>query len=311
MLTACGITKVDNSKMQAEPILYSVVDSKGFELKFQHKPKRIVSMSISTDEILLDLVESERIVALTYLVDDPGISNMLEKAKTVKGRVMDTNSEAILKHKPDLIIIPDFVKLEIIQSLREMGLNVYVYKTPNSFKEIMDTILEFGAVVHEKERAEKLVSLMQDRLHLIEQKIAAVSKNSTKRVIWLRNGGANYRPESSFNDICKHAMVKNALDELNLDKPVRVNQEEIVRLNPDLFILIDWNGSQRTNELETDNPYNNDAYDNVKAIRNRAVFILPSRHLMCLSQYTVEAVKDLAEAAYGIKDIPQLSPQTP
>ena len=29
---------------------------------------------------------------------------------------------------------------------------------------------------------------------------------------------------------------------------------------------------------------------------------MPSRHLLCLSQYTVEAIKDIAEVAYGIKD---------
>lgn len=151
-------------------------------------------------------------------------------------------------------------------------------------------------------RAEKIVSQMQKSMQVIEQRVSIISKNSMKRVILLRDGGAYFRPESSFNDICKHAMVKNALEELGYKKPVMVNQEEIVRLNPDVFLLMDWNGSEVSKDVENDNPYLNNAYNNVKAIKDRAVYVLPSRHLLCLSQYTVEAIKDIAEVAYGIKD---------
>ena len=41
---------------------------------------------------------------------------------------------------PDLILIPDFVKPEVIQSLRDMNLQVYVYKTPKSFEDVRECI---------------------------------------------------------------------------------------------------------------------------------------------------------------------------
>ena len=37
---------------------------------------------------------------------------------------------------PDIIIAADFFKQEMIQSLRDLGLKVYVYKTPNNMEEI-------------------------------------------------------------------------------------------------------------------------------------------------------------------------------
>ena len=37
----------------------------------QAKPQRIVSLNLCTDQLLLQLVEPERIAALTYLSDDP------------------------------------------------------------------------------------------------------------------------------------------------------------------------------------------------------------------------------------------------
>ena len=60
---------------------YTVKDDTGLTLQFTEKPKRIVSYSISTDEILMALVKPERIAALSRLVDDPGVSSIVKKAK--------------------------------------------------------------------------------------------------------------------------------------------------------------------------------------------------------------------------------------
>ena len=45
---------------------YSITDSTGTVINFEKKPEKIVSLSISTDEILIDLVDSKRITAVTY-----------------------------------------------------------------------------------------------------------------------------------------------------------------------------------------------------------------------------------------------------
>lgn len=59
---------------------YSVVDATKTRLDFEHKPQRIVSLGLSADEVLLDMVEPDRIAALTYLADDAGISPAADKA---------------------------------------------------------------------------------------------------------------------------------------------------------------------------------------------------------------------------------------
>ena len=51
---------------------------------------------------------------------------------------------------PDLILIPDFVKPEVIQSLRDMNLQVYVYKTPKSMDDVRQCIRFLGEAVGEK-----------------------------------------------------------------------------------------------------------------------------------------------------------------
>ena len=72
------------------------MDATKTRLDFEHKPQRIVSLGLSADEVLLDMVEPDRIAALTYLADDAGISPAADKAVRVKGRVQSGSLESVL-----------------------------------------------------------------------------------------------------------------------------------------------------------------------------------------------------------------------
>ena len=112
--------------------------------------------------------------------------------------------------------------------------------------------------------------------------------------------GAYYSPEHSFNDICKHAQVVNALSQLHFAKPITVGQEEIVRLNPDAFILSGWvDSTDQEPDALVHNLLQDPSYASVKAVKNKAIYTLPAKHLLCLSQHIVEASYDLARAVYG------------
>ena len=285
----------------AEPqgCLYSVKDVQGFTLQFKEKPQRIVSMSISTDEILIDLVDSKRIAAFSYLVDDPGISNVVERAKKVEGRINGQSSEAIMALQPDLILVPDFAKPEVIQSLRDMGLQVYVYKTPKSMEDVRQCIRFLAEAVDERQQGEKIIGRMNAVLQRIENKIGDIPYAKQKRIVFLRSNGAYYSPQASFNDVCRLAKVRNALAEPGYTKPVYINQEEIVRLNPDAFILAGWNydGKHDPRQIETE-LLENPGYQTTDAIKNKQVFTLPANHLLSVSQFLVYAVEDMADAVY-------------
>ncbi len=295
--SGCARKQVQEQKR----IEYTVVDAQGYKLEMEHSPHRIISLSISTDEILLDLVEPERIAALTYLADDLGISNVTEKAKLVKGRVKDTNPEALLALKPDLLLIPDFIKSETIQSLRDMQLPVYVYKTPHNIVSIKENIKALGEVVGENEKANKILQKMEADLQVVRNKLGNIPADKQKRIIFMRDNGAYYSPEQSFNDICYYAKVKNALTELNYSKPTEVAQEKIIELNPDAIILAEWNydGKHEARE-QKENILENDAFASVNAVQNKAVYIIPAKHLLSLSPSIVKAVAEIAHDVYGI-----------
>ena len=280
---------------------YTVTDAQGVTLHFDAKPQRIISLSISTDEILLDLVDRKRILALSKLADDPGISNIATQAQNIQGRATGESAELLLALNPDVLLVPDFTKAETIQALRDMQLKVYVYKTPHDITSVRKCISNLGMVVGENERAQKLIDKMDKRLQEISQAIGQPSQE--KSVIFMRdNGGAFYSPQSSFNEICRYAKVRNALTGLHYDKPMDISLEEVIRLNPDAFLLSDWNyDGKHDADIAKKALLDNPSYQSTKAIQNKEIYILPSAHLLAVSQYTVEAVADLARVAYGIE----------
>ena len=94
----------------------TITDAVGNEVTLPAKPQRIVSMTLGTDELLMDLVPTDRIAALTYLSDDSGISHISDRSGAVEHKIRGTSAEAILALHPDLILIGDWWKLEFLHS---------------------------------------------------------------------------------------------------------------------------------------------------------------------------------------------------
>jgi len=92
LLTACGAPNV----AQEQPVAYTVTDIEGTKVDFSAPPKRIVTLSMSTDETMLGLVEPERMAAVNTLLDDPVSSNITELAKAIPQRIGDPTVEEIM-----------------------------------------------------------------------------------------------------------------------------------------------------------------------------------------------------------------------
>lgn len=276
-----------------------VVDSTGTKLTLGEKPQRVISLSISTDEIVLDLLPPERIAGITKLADQPNISNVVEKAKKIPNRVYGNSPESLLKHKPDLVILPDFIKPEVITTLRDFGLKVYVYKTQNSLADVRKIIRDIGMLVGEEAKAEALVKTMDQRVEFVQSRLKDIPKEKYKRVAYIRSNGAYYRKESSFHDICNHAGARDATIDLKMDQPGPVGKEQLVLLNPDVFIVVDYNYDGRhaadrmVKEIMED-----PAYSNTTAYKNKAIYVLPGAHMLGLAHYIAYAVEDVARALY-------------
>lgn len=302
IVVLCLCAGCSDEQQQAEklgPNSYTVVDGVGNKLVFKEKPMRIVSMNISSDEMLVGLVPIERIVSVTNYADDPGVSNIVEEAKAVKNRVTADSIELLLATCPDVVVVSDMFKSEAIKTLHEAGINVYVFKSPKNYAEIKEQIQGLAAMAGESAKGQEMISEMNAKLEAIKEKVADIGPDEMPRVMFMSPLGAYYAPDSSFNDMCRLAHVTEATSLLGYKHACTLSQEAIVQINPDSFVISDWNhDGKHPPELLVDELLSNEAYKSTNAGKNKSIIVIPSSHMMTSSQHFVEGVEDLARAVY-------------
>lgn len=287
-----------HSQPNQSTVGYEVQDSQGYIVKLPKKPSRIASLSLGADEIIVGLVSMERILALTYLADDSGISNVAEQAKLVPNKIK-ANPETIIALQPDLLFIADWQPVELIQILREAGIPVYVYKTPKTIADVKFAIREIAHAVDEEKKGQEMVSQMEQQLLMVQKSLGTVSAAEGKTVVLFSLMGGIGGKESLFDDICQYAGVINGASKVGVGKNEIMSKEQIVKANPDVLIMPMWDYSgkidinQFKSEIQAD-----PAFQNLTAIRQQQLVMIPDRHLSCTSQYIVQGVADVAKAAY-------------
>ena len=107
VLGACGERNTGPAAQSDAPV-YEVTDIRGYTTQLAAKPQRILTLSLGTDEILLGLVEPERIAAVNQLLDDPVNSNVTALASRFSRKLSNPSVEEIAALQPELVILPDW-----------------------------------------------------------------------------------------------------------------------------------------------------------------------------------------------------------
>ena len=298
--TGCGGRASSSPPTDAKPeTAYTVVDVIGHTLRLNGKPRRIVSLTLGTDEILLDMIGPERIVALTKFAHDPGISNVVAKAAQVRGKIVDVNVEAVLSHQPDLVIAADVMYRDVYRALRDMGVPIYVYNNIRSVDDIRQGIESVGRAVDEPAAADVLVRKMEGTLAAVRQRVTPIPPAQRQTVVWISAMGMQGGKGSLFDSMCEHAGVINGAAAIGLEKNDVLSKENIIRINPDIFLMPTWSYEGKVDLGKFRSEVADDpALKTVKAIRNQRLLSVSDQYMYCSSHYIADGVRALAAAAY-------------
>ena len=279
---------------------YQVTDDQGTVVNFKEKPRRIVSLTMSTDNILLGLVKPDRVVCANVLVDDPVSSNIVQLGKDIPNKVRHPKVEEILAMEPDLVIAANWGDIGYVESLRNMGINVVVVKGAKNLQEIRDNINLIAASVGEPERGNKLIGMMDDRLAEIKAKIDRIPQDQRKRglLISLMNnyGGKN----CIYDDACALAGVTNCLSEYGLQRGDKLTKEMMVQMDPDIIFLPTYN-AHGTFDIQgfRDRYLKDPALQQMKAIQSGSIREPRDSYIYTASQDFCFAVQEIAYTVYG------------
>lgn len=294
-----GCKETNQATSKKSEVAYNVIDMTGTNLAFKESPKRVVSLNCGVDEILLDLLPPERIAALSARADDPGICASVEKAKTVSKRVQGRNVEAILALNPDLVVMPDWIGIDLVNGLRAVGVPVYVFKTPESLADIQDVIRKISTVVDAKEQGDEIVLTMQKKLERVQKITKQIPADKKQTLIPLSLMGSFGGKGTTFDDMCNYANVTNGVSASGVAKKSSIAKEMIVKMDPDVFIIPTWDFEESgkadnfIKEIKSD-----PALSTVKAIKNNRLVKVHDAYLYAASHYAGNAVEEIAQAAY-------------
>ena len=296
LLTACSMPKSAEEK----PAAYTVTDIEGTVVDFPSPPKRIVTLSMSTDETMLGLVEPQRMAAVNTLLDDPVSSNVTGLVKEIPQRIGNPTVEEIMALQPDLVVVPDWGDLTMVPSLREVGLKVIVCKGASNLAEIRETIELLAAAAGVPERGQKLRAMMDAKLAEIQEKVAKIPQTEHKRVVLISLMSGYGGLGSSFDEACHYAGVINGRAKLGIRDFQVMTKEQLVQIDPDILFLPTYNDHGKYDVEKFRREYLDDpSLQTMKAIRNEAFAEPFEGYIYNCSQDFVFGVQEIAYRVYG------------
>lgn len=277
-----------------------IVDGRNKEVTIPKKPTRIVSTSLATDEFLFSLVDPSRIVAVTEISTDQGISNVAGKTNSIANKIKTVTAEQIITLKPDLVLLPTYVDPGVVEQLDKAGMPVFQLKDQTSFQGIQDSVRLIAQLVGEKQKGEDVIKEFNQELSAIDNKVKSISSDKRLKVLYWSSYGSSVTAKTTIGEMIVRAGGVNVVSEAGLagteypDFP-NISKETVLSLNPDV-IITDGYGAQESGFVDA---WKKDpSLKQVNAFKNNRVFVLNSAHLTNASHYVVKGTKDIFTTLY-------------
>ena len=256
------------------------------------KFNRIASLTLSGDEMILSLVNHKRIVGLCGKInEEPDMSHVWEIAKGFPK--IESNIETMIDLEPDLVITADWMKKDVLLQIEETGTNVYTYKTPKNFEEQKKLIRELAELVGEKERGEALVKNMEDRLSALQKQITDNYKGKKLKVLMYTSYEYTSGKDTTFDDMVRLIGGINAAGEAGINGSQKISKEKVIELNPDVIIIPIWKGHINSEEFSAF-VMNDPSFENLKAVKNKKIYLVKHKTLSPTSQYMIDGIEKLS-----------------
>jgi iron complex transport system substrate-binding protein len=249
-------------------------------------PRRILSHTLATDEMLLELVPPERIIGVTNLVDDPEISSVAGRYPAHVLRLREADAERIIGLAPDLVCVATYNPLDFIDLLERSGLAVYRNEAVNSIDEVITGIEKLAERVGEPQRGRELADRVRTRRKQIAERLGGV-RERPRVLFW--SAGFTAGSGSTIDDLIREAGGINVAAELKLGASSEITPEQMVAADPDYILLCRWAGDDRPNQVD-----NHPTLRNLRAVRTNHVLSVEGRYVTSVSQYIVDGLDHLA-----------------
>lgn len=198
--------------------------------------ERVVSLSPSITEVLYELDLGPQVAGVTRYCKYP----LAAQKKPQVGGYVDPDSEALIRLKPDLVIMRE-EQTQLARQLKGLGFSVMGVDHRNT-EGILESIERIGKVCRREGQAQRLNQDLRRRIEAVRSEISKAKTRPSVLVVLDRDiqseklHWAFVAGEDGFYDwLIEHAGGKNAVPE-GKKGFLQVSPEGILRMNPDVII---------------------------------------------------------------------------
>lgn len=256
-------------------------------LRAEHYPKRIISLSPSITEIIYAIGAWDKLVGVSMYSDYPPEAHEIEQV----GGWVNPNLEAILKLKPDLVIMLTDQDKIFGDKLRALSLNTLTVDSNPSIEHIARSINDIGYKIGETEQSDLLVNQINTAVDQIKSKTKNISPKKVLCVIGRSPGTLDdiyvVGNTSYINELITLAGGINVIQKERT--ALKISKEAIFALDPDYIIEINHDKTDNLEEIMEIWSIISEA----RAVKSKQVRVISSTAILHPSQRVIEGMRQL------------------
>jgi iron complex transport system substrate-binding protein len=193
-----------------------------------NRPERIMSLTVCTDELLMDLAPPSRIDSISYLSREKAALKLWPEAARLP--VNHNSAEEILTERPDLVLTLVYASTDMRGLLEKSGIRFLEVPQAGNFDQIRAVTRMVGDAIGEHERAEQLIARMDATL----RELATGKPKQTIRVAGWGGGGFVPGGDTLFNAVLDEAGGRNIAR-----RDSYYDVESLIAAKPDILAFAD------------------------------------------------------------------------
>ncbi len=259
-------------------------------------PRRVASLNLTADELLVEMLPPERLVAVTRWADNPDMSNVAGRVPATAVRLPRADLERLIVLQPDLVVVSEYTDADFLRLLEKSGLRHHRLSGLDTLPGVRAAILDLGAAVGTPEAAARLVTRFDAVLRELARRLEGVKRVHVMYWADPHTAGAG----TAISSLIEAAGGTNVAGELGLRGIVPLAGEKAFAADPDAFLVTAGSGAElalRRHPLLA----------RTRAVREGRVVEIPNRLLVALSDRAADAAWWLASRLHPER-VPEAAP---
>jgi iron complex transport system substrate-binding protein len=192
-------------------------------------PQHVMSLSMCTDDLLLELLPPERIASVTYYARQPSISYLWPQAAKVA--INSGTVEEVLAEKPDLVLAGTYTTPATRALLKKLRMPLFEVAPAADFDEIRAVTRGVAHVLKRDAVGEALIAKMDSTLHELD----ATKPAQIIRVAAWGEGGSIPGKGTLFDAILRAAGGTNIAASGDGGPWLSFGMEQLILAHPDVI----------------------------------------------------------------------------